>query len=755
MAQTTQEKTDSALPTSNDASPLHAIPPRLQHWFVNLDVSLRQQATIVTTAEGTTTSKPRHSVKEALVRTNLPLQLTSFVGREQELLEIKQLLRSTNLLTLLGAGGSGKTRLALQAGEALLENFPEGVWFVDFTTVTQRRLVPHAVATVLKVRDIRQPDLSRGISEAIGQRRQLLIFDNCEHVVRACAQLAQHLLNACPNLQILATSREALRIEQEHVWRVPPLLSPKRTHFTSFEAAADAEAVQLFVARAQSHHPQFRLTSQNLPWIITLCQRLEGMPLAIELAAAQSDQLSPEQMLARIDHVLPFLGSGRRIGAARHKTMQAAIDWSYMLLSSFEQWLLNRLAVFAGSWTLEAALQIVTETQALPEEVTQGITRLIDKSLVGVEIAADGALHYRLLATIRAYAYEKLVSSGSASLVHRRHADYYLALAEAAETALVGSEQLSWLMLIEHQLANIRSAIEWGLENGHAPCAARMAAALRPFWLMRSSISEGRRWLEAALVHKNLSPHIRAKALVAAGRLARQQSDLAQAMELLEAGLKLQEQLISQQGIALTLGYMGVVAYDQQDFVRAEALHSQSLALREALNDRWGSAATLSNLGEVARQQGDYTRSAALHHRSLAIFRELGDRWGLALVLTNLGTATHLLGDQPTAKEYMSEGLLLYHQLNDKEGIAAALEGLAIIAAAQGDGVQAAHCGGLAAAVRQAISIPLSPADLMQYEQQLVPAREQLGAERFATLWDKCLALSLEEALSYATTSIN
>jgi predicted ATPase/DNA-binding SARP family transcriptional activator len=683
---------------------------------------------------------------------NLPTQLTSFVGRECELVEVQRLLASTRLLTILGAGGSGKTRLALQLGQLLLDRYPDGVWFIDLTPLTNERLLPLAVARMLKVRETNDQDIGGLLIDALRQKRMLLIFDNCEHLVYACAQLVVRLLSNCLGLHVIATSREALLLRGEQIWRIPPLLLPEPGRAQQRQASsalAEYAAVRLFIARARAHLPQFNPDDDTLHAIVTLCQRLDGLPLAIELAAARISTLAPKQILARLDQALQLLSAGSRTAAPRHQTMRATIDWSYALLRSAEQTLLNTLAVFAGGWTLEAA-ESVAAGDVEVTEVFLCLARLVDKSLVVV--GGDREQRYRLPETIRAYAQAMLAASGRRWQAQQRHAMYYLALTEAAEPELAGPDQVVWLARLERETDNIRAALDWTVRQRQFDLTARIATALRSFWQIRGSWSEGRRWLALALTDAQLAPELRVRTLNTAGRLARQQGDLDQAMVMLQESLQLDAQLGSRQGRAVTLGCMGVIAYDQRDFERARALHTESLLIRFAIDDGWGIGATLTNLGEVARQQQQYALAVQLHQESVAVFRELGDRWGVALVLTNLGVATQLLGDLATAKAALAEGLLLYRELGDKEGIAATLEGIAVVAAAQGNAAQSARCGGAAAALRRAISAPLSPADTVQYEQHLASARAQLGNEAFNLLWDETDILSLDDALSYAAT---
>jgi len=379
---------------------------------------------------------------------NLPRQLTSFIGREREMAEVKRLLTTTRLLTLTGSGGCGKTRLALQVAADLVEEFANGVWLVELAALTDPALVPQAVASALGVREEPGRPLLATLSDYLKAKRLLLLLDNCEHLVAACAYLAEALLRACPHLRILATSREALNIAGETVWRVPSLSLPDLLHLPSVEHLTQYEAVRLFIERALISRPDFVLTSQGAPSVAQVCHRLDGIPLAIELAAARVKVLSVEQIAARLDNRFRLLTSGSRTALPRQKTLRAAIDWSYDLLSETERMVLRRLSVFAGGWTLEAAEAICVGEGIEWHEVLDPLMQLVDKSLVMME-EQGGTVRYRLLETVRQYGRDKLPASGEADVVRGRHRDWYLALAERAEPELLGSNQAVWLERLE------------------------------------------------------------------------------------------------------------------------------------------------------------------------------------------------------------------------------------------------------------------------------------------------------------------
>ena len=431
--------------------------------------------------------------RDASPPNNLPLELSSFVGREKELAEVRRLLESSRLLTLTGSGGCGKTRLALAAGE-LVEGFEDGVWVVDLAPLADPSLVPQAVASTLGVRE--QPGrLPTGtLSDYLGSKKVLLILDNCEHLVGACAELAEALLRSCPGLGVLATSREALGITGEVAWPVPALSLPDVRRLPDIESLLHYESAPLFVERAAAVRPTFALTEQNAVAVAQICYRLDGIPLAIELAAARAKVLSVEQIAERLDDCFRLLAAGGRTAMPRHRTLHATMDWSHELLPDEERALFRRLSVFAGGFSLEAAESVCAGEDLERDDVLELLSHLVDKSLV-VTSDRDGETRYRLLETIRQYTREKLSESGEAGQVREWHAGYYLALAEAAEPELKGERQVAWLERFERDHDNLRAAMRWLLERGESEKAARLGWALWLFWWIRgTSPRDGARW---------------------------------------------------------------------------------------------------------------------------------------------------------------------------------------------------------------------------------------------------------------------
>ncbi len=681
---------------------------------------------------------------------NLPHQLTSFIGREQEMVEVKRLLSTTCLLTLAGAGGTGKTRLALQVATDVLEEYPDGVWLVELAALADPALVPQTVAAALGAREVPGRPLLSTLLDYLYRKKLLLVMDNCEHLMQACTVLIEAMLRTCPNLRILATSREVLDIPGEVVWRVPSLSLPDPGRLPPTEILLQSEAVRLFVERAAAARPAFTLTPQNASAVTAVVQRLDGIPLAIELAAARVPALSVEQIATRLDDRFRLLTRGGRTSLPRHQTLQAAFDWSYHLLEEPERAVLRRLAVFAGGWTLEAGEAVCAGDGVEPLGVLDLLTQLVFKSWVLMD-EQEGDVRYRFLETVRQYSLERLRESGEAGVIRQRHQNWYLAQAEKAEPELTGSDQGTWLNRLEVEHDNIRAALEWSMESGVEP-GLRLASALWRFWYVRGYSKEGRGWLEALLkASSGAPPVLRAQALAAAGNLAvLGRSDYAVGRSFCEESLAIWRELGDRQGIAVALSNLGLLASDHGDHASARALCEESLTIRRELGDKQGVAISLNNLGVVAYRQGDYVAACTLFHEGLAIFRELKNRQHVAMALTNLGLVTSGQSDYALARSFYAEGLAIRRELGDKRGIAYSLEGFAGLTIAQGQPEQAARLLGAADTLREAIGVPLPPADRAEYERTIAAARSRLGEAAFAAAWAEGRVMTLEQAVGEA-----
>jgi non-specific serine/threonine protein kinase len=580
---------------------------------------------------------------------SLPQPLTSFVGRARELAEVRRLLGTTRLLTLTGTGGTGKTRLALQAAADLVDGYPDGARFVDLAPLADPALVPQAAAAAVGVREEPGRPVLATLADALRRKRLLLVLDNCEHLLDASARLADALLRACPRVHLLATSREALGIGGETPWRVPSLRLPDPGHLPPVAALSQCEAVRLFLERAVTVQPGFAVTNQNAPAVARLCWRLDGIPLALELAAARLRVLSVDQVLGRLEDGFRLLTGGSRTALPRQQTLQATVDWSYDLLEEQERQLLRRLAVFTGGWTLAAAEAVGAGAGIAAEDVLDLLTRLVDTSLVEVDDRRAGAPRYRLLETLRAYGRQRLAASGEAPAVHRRHAAYYLALVEQVQGQIPGPLPADWVFQLEPEQENLRAALRWLTDHGPTQDALRLGGALGPFWHVHADLTEGRAALALLLAQPAAAGATRARvrALAAAGTLAWAQGDNPGAQAVYAEGLGLAEALGDREGRALVLLGQGTVAVAIEDWAAARPRLEASLAIWRALGNPTGAAHTLVQLARVVEQEAS-AGGRALLEEALALWRGLSDRLGQRHGRYNLGR--HLLdaGD-PTA----------------------------------------------------------------------------------------------------------
>jgi predicted ATPase/DNA-binding SARP family transcriptional activator/DNA-binding CsgD family transcriptional regulator len=690
-----------------------------------------------------------------ITRHNLPADRSSFVGREREVLEAKRELAMTRLLTLIGTGGCGKTRLAVAVAKDLVSAYPDGAWLVKLAPLSEPELVPQAVAEALSVREQPGRPLDATLADHLRTKEMLLILDNCEHLVEAAADLEDGLLDACPRLRVLATSREAMRIPGEVVWRVPSLSAPDPEDPASAEELGCYEAVRLFLERARSRRPGFELTEENAGTVAEICRRLDGIPLAIELAAARVGVLSVEQIAARLDDSLGLLRSGGRTSELRHQTLRGTLDWSYALLNPAEKNLFCKLSVFAGGWTLEAVDAVEAGNGIGDGEVLDLLSGLVDKSLVVTETpqGAGDALRYSMLSPVRQYGREQLEESGDAETARGRHALWCLAFAEEAEPQLVGAEQAGWLERLETEHDNLRAALGWFLERGEAEQGLRLTGALGEFWRVRGHLREGLRWLEEALASGGDTSPARAKALVHAGWIAWERVDFERSRAFSEEALAASRGLGYKEGAAAALYNLGMIAiYDQIRPREAWTLFEESLALRRELGDTVGAGRTLQRIGLIAVVGQDFERAAALYEESLGLARESGDRLGLVLALW-LGALTALgRGDHRRVKALCEEGLDLARQLRNTHALVLITHVLAASAGSHGRPVRSARLWGAAESLLDTLGLTLGPAEHHHYGPYLAAARAQLGPKAWEAAWAQGRAMPLEEVVEYALT---
>jgi predicted ATPase/DNA-binding SARP family transcriptional activator len=624
----------------------------------------------------------------------LPRPLTSLVGRQQEIQELSTRLLTSRLVTLTGTGGVGKTRLAIAVAEALFEEFTEGVFFIDLSALSDPALVPQAVTSVLQLREQSDRSLLQTLTDYLEPKEMLLVLDNCEHLLAGCAPLAQGLLSGCPRLRVLATSRQALGLTGEMAWPVPALSFPQGAGLASPEKMEwslllEYEAVQLFVERGQQALPSFGLSGKNAAVVAQICAHLDGIPLAIELAAARVRALSVEQIASRLEDRFRLLTGGSRAVLPRQQTLRALLDWSYELLREPERLLLGRLSVFAGGWTLEAAESVCSGEDIEDWEVVDLLTSLVDKSLVVFEEREGGEGRYRLLETIRHYAQERLTETGGEPELQRRHLKFFLILAEEAESYLQGAEQGVWLNRLETEHENLRSALGACQAMGEASAEAslRLCGALARFWWTRGHLSEGRVWVAGALSQTGAEERTpwRANALNNLGYTAQSQGDFAAARAYQEESLAIYREIGDRKGSAAALTGLGLMVAIQGDCVSARACHEQSLAIYREIGDRHGIADSLNNLGAMARDQGDYASALASYEESLAISRETGDRRSVAYALIGVGVMAYYQSDYTSAHAFIEESLVIWREIGDRRGIALSLHILGYVAEKQGD----------------------------------------------------------------------
>jgi non-specific serine/threonine protein kinase len=683
--------------------------------------------------------------------------LTSFIGRAREIAEVRRLLGAARLVTLTGSGGAGKTRLALQVAADIVEDYPDGVWLAEFAPIADPALVPKTVASALNVPEQPGREMIETLVDALRPKSLLLVLDNCEHLLAACADLAAAVLRACPQVRILATSREGLRVPGETLSRVPSLSLPDARRFPTPEDLVLYEAVRLFVDRATATAPEFGVTSENAPAVAQVCQRLDGIPLAIELAAARIKVLAVEQIAARLDDRFRLLTGGSRMVLPRQQTLRAAIDWSYNLLSETERMLFRRLSVFAGGWTLDAAEAVCANGGVEADQVLDLLTSLVDKSLVLTEIQT-GAARYRFLETVRQYAHDRLAENDEDARVRTRHRDWYLALVEQANRELPGPRAEPWLERLETEHDNLRAALQWSkAEKYGAEAGLRLAGALFWFWFRHDNWSEGLAWTEGALARSSEAPpSAPLRALAAAIYFASQRGDQGKARTLGERGLTLCRELgdDDKEARARVLFYVGVVAMRQADYERSKALFNESLNVSHELADKMYCGLTLVQLGVVATYQGDDERATTCHAQGLAALREFGDKYGIAYALSRFARDVTLRqGHYDQAAASFAESLIVCREVGHSWISEESVDGLGRVASATGRYERAARLFGAAEVLRETVGWHLTPPDQADHDKYVASARAALAEAAFATAWAEGRAMTLEQAVEYALAS--
>jgi predicted ATPase/class 3 adenylate cyclase len=732
---------------------------------------------------------------------NLPLQLTSFIGREEEISQVKELLTQSRMLTMIGAGGSGKTRLALQVAAGILDTYPDGVWLVELASLTDPTLVLQTISAVLGIREqTGQPSLKAVVDFVCG-KEILLLMDNCEHLIEVCAQIADNLLHACPNVSLIATSRERLDIEGEHIFYVPSLELPSLVPTSSLKEIAQSEAVRLLHERAVAIQPSFEINIINSYAVTQICHRLDGIPLAIELAAARFRMLSPEQIASRLDDRFRLLTTGSRTALPRHQTLSALIDWSHDLLSEEERVLFRRLSVFSGGWTLDAAEQVGSsgdsfEPRIETEEVLELLDSLASKSLVIVD-EQDGDTRYGMLKTIRAYSLTRMREASEEEQVRRAHLNYFLKLAEMSEPELLGDERAHWDRRLELEQDNLRGALAWALTEKSttidAESGSLVAGTMFMYWYMHGYLNEGRRWLDLALARFQGRTMARAKALSGSGTLAWQQGDYTDASICFDESIQLWRELGIDDGLAEAQHFSGHLEFDQRNYDLAKELFAESLDYYQQVGDtqriltlmsdiglvayhlgdyasaqksfeeallRWRErgnqesvADVLNRLGDLARVDGRYDLARSYYEESLELFRTMNAKLGIASGLHKLGQVSRHQGRDERARELFRESLILQQETGNKQGIIECIAGIAGLELVKEEFERAVVLFGATEALLDALGAPLAPADRVVREGDLELLKNQLDTRIYSTAWAKGYAMTQDQAIEQVIES--
>ncbi len=729
---------------------------------------------------------------------NLPVQITSFIGRERELAQTNEMLSNTHLLTLIGPGGTGKTRLTLQLAAEVLPGFTDGVWLVELAPLADPALVLQTIASTLGLREIPSTPLNDLVADYLHSKCLLLILDNCEHLVETCAQLADAFLRHCPSLKMIASSREALGIAGETVFRVPPLALPDQDS-TDLDTLRQSEAVQLFVERAVAVRPGFDLSGQNAPAVGQICLRLDGVPLALELAAARIGMLTSEQIAARLDDRFRLLTGGSRTALPRQQTLRSLIDWSYDLLSEAERSLFCQLSVFVGGWSLEAAEAVCTDL-----DVLELLTQLVKKSLVVAEERAEQAeTRFRLLETIRQYARDKLLETGAVAMVRDRHLDYYQKFAEAGEPNFFGPHRLEWVDQCEREHDNFRAALQWGLDR-NSDGALRLAGSLVTFWTARGFNLEGRRWLQASLDRAAALPEAhgeadrqrqaaRAKGLTQSSQLSYADGNYQVGLNAGQESVRLYRQLGDPFGLGFALCNMGNMAAFQGDMAMAEPALTEAIFIgretgnkiilcyalgvlsRHILLPRGDIAAAHASAEESVRfsQEAGVPWSEALAELILAriaamteqweearrralkavdVYRELRDPLALNQAYNDLGDIELRAGNLPEAQRLHRQCILASQEFGARAFVAHELESFAFIAQADNQPARAACLLGAAEAMQEGIGTSAFGVERLEneYKRTVDWLHAQLDETTYDACWSEGCAMTMDQAISYA-----
>jgi predicted ATPase len=717
--------------------------------LLTLAVEARKESVERPTVDVRSPASPSH---------NLPFHLTTFIGRKADVARIKERLMQNRLVSLTGVGGLGKTRLAIHCSSTLLRKFRHGIWWVDLTSLADEALVPQAIAQALGVHESSTQPLMQSVQSFLRDKQLLLVLDNCEHLIGACAQLAQDLLMQCANLRILATTREALGITGEVVYQLPTLSFPSSQSQKLMGSLMQYEAVRLFVERAEAR-TGFTLTKQNATAVLQICQHLDGIPLAIELAAARTELLSVEEIADRLNESFNILRQGSRTALPRHQTLEAAIGWSYDLLSHEESVLFRRLAVFAGGWTLQEAQIVCSDDDMGRDEILDLLAHLVDKSLVIMQ-AENGNTRYRMLETIRQFAHEKFINAMEAERVQKQHLQFFVQFAEEADPHLNGYEQVTWLDRLGTEHANFRAALSWALAHHEINGAARLGTGLFWFWVFRAHLREGWQWLEQTIElcrrraqtdqmlpsADSLFAHLLNRASLLAYYLGKQTL----ALSLAEEGLALSRKIRSKKLIIEALFPLGFVIQNQGDYARVGTLLEEKLTLSREVGEKWDVARALVLLGNVALNQRDYVSARIRYEEGLVLSREIGHRLFISIFSNNLGHVALNEQDYTLARKLYAEAVLLAQEVGSDRYMTIHLVGWAGLARVLGHMERATRLSGAVEALCESIGSRLEQEDQFEHERTISAAHSQLDEITFNQLWQEGRGMSLEQAIIFA-----
>ncbi len=684
-------------------------------------------------------------------RRNLPLQLTTFVGRISQLAEIQTLLATKRLVTLAAVGGAGKTRLALEVAGRARDAYPDGTWFVDLTLAKDGHQISRVFGSALGVHERARQPMAETLIQHLSGRHLLLVVDNCEHVIDDCAGLVDTIHRSCPDVALLATSREPLRVRGETVWPVPLLAVPDAAAPIDLHELPECEAVALFLDRAHLTATNFELSAENAPAVAELCRRLEGIPLAIELAAARIGLMSPNQMLERLQDRFGLLTGGSRTSPTRHRTLQSALDWSHDLLGDRERTLFRRLSVFAGGFSLEAIEQVSGDALEVAA-ITGLLGNLVDKSLVIAASEGSASIRFRMLETMHQFARERLAESGEMERLTSRHSEFFVSLAEEAAPHLESRDQQSSYRRLAQEIGNLRLALE--STTGREPEAnLRLSTALTVFWYLHGLVQEGDSWLNRALAGYAIRNELRARALGDAGQISYWRDDIESASARWHECLDIYRELADRNGIAWGLGWVGEVTEWQGDLETAHTYYDDALALASEAQDSRLIGGILRHLGRLAMKAGDHDRARSYLEESISHFERIGDERPINFALGYLGLNAVESGDFTVARSQLEQALDIARTLDFTIGVATPLMYFAALAAAQSHPVRALHLAGAAEGL--AASAGAAPTRLTRpvVERWLDQSRRTLGRKRSAARWAEGRAMSRQQAIEIALTS--